>query len=207
MSELKPWERPITTIRSDVQTRLLDPLPQDLREWLSQQAHDLGLTWLLAHCEDGVIWGKYADGNLKLSCDQDAFHIRALGLRWETLQQARLFGEPADLLIWRGPQDRWHQTLRRDDPGSDVEVINERHLLWGDRQAPSPSVSNDFMQVVEGAQGIVHAPPIASAPTSETKPSARARLQVRHYLDEDKESGAVRIAYSRLVKLIAPGEA
>lgn len=207
MSETRPWERPSATIHSEIQTVLLDPLPSDLYAWVSRQAHDVGLTWLLAHCEDGVIWGKYEGGQLKLSSDRDAFPVRALALRGETLQQARLFGVRGELLIWRGPQDRWHCTMRRDDQGTEVEVIDEQHLLWGDRPIDSTPISNNFTRIVEGSQGITHAPPIDSMPTSDTTPSARARLKVRHYLGADPETGMVRITGSRLVRLIPPGEA
>jgi hypothetical protein len=47
----------------------------ELREWLKQQAVLMqSITdkncWLLAHCEDGVIWGELRDnGKLALSCE------------------------------------------------------------------------------------------------------------------------------------------
>jgi hypothetical protein len=68
---------------------------------------------------------------------------------------------------------------------------------------PHTTPSDGFIQVVEGAQGIVHAPPIAYPPTGAPEPRRRARLHVRHYLEAD-EAGVVRIARSRLVALIGP---
>jgi CRISPR-associated protein (TIGR03984 family) len=130
MTETRGFVRQITTIRSTAQTTPLDPRPANLHEWLAQQARDYDLTWLLAHCEDGVIWGVYRDGKLKLSSDKDAFPSHGLALRWITLRQCRLFGANAELLLWHGPRD-WHCTLRRDDEGEEVECIDEDHLLWG----------------------------------------------------------------------------
>ena len=123
-------------------------------------------------------------------------------LRGATLQQARLFGSQAELLIWRGPQDQWQRTLRRDEPGESQEVIDEPQLLWGyvGEDDPPPPESDGFVQLREGSQGIVHAPPLgASAPPTEQR---RASLLVRHYLVEDEETGVVRIGHSRLVALL-----
>jgi len=195
--------RNIRTCSSTTSTSAVDR-STDLREWLTQQASTLVQAtadkscWLLAHCEDGVIWGDLRDdGTLHLSCE--AFPVRGLALRWETLQQARLFGKPSELLLWRGPQG-WQATLRRDDQGNSVEYIDEAHLLWGNRARDS---KNGFMQIVEGSQGIVHAPPIDTTPTGDTKREARARLKVRHYLGED-QAGVARIIASRLVGLLKP---
>jgi len=178
----------------------------ELREWLKQQAVLMqSITdkncWLLAHCEDGVIWGELRDnGKLALSCE--AFSSKhGLDLRWITLQQARLFGKHGELLLWPGPQG-WQAILRRDDQGNSVEYIDEEHLLWGEHVRDA---KDGFMQIVEGVQGIVHAPPIKIAPTKATNEQARSRLVVRHYLGED-EVGVVRVMGSRLIALLNPGE-
>jgi CRISPR-associated protein (TIGR03984 family) len=181
----------------------------DLHTWLAQQA--LALTkdsadkrcWLLAHCNDGVIWGEVREGQLALSCE--AFPERGLALRWETLQQARLFSDAAEVLLWPGPQG-WQATTRRDEQGNDAEYIDEAHLLWGtERWSTKENGEKDgFIKVIEGVQGIVHAPPVTKAPSDTKDPNARARLKVRHYLGED-EAGVVRVVASRLVGLVSPG--
>lgn len=182
----------------------------DLRDWLTAQAKANNLHWLLAHTEGGVIWGERRDdGKLHLSCE--AFGPKSLMLQWSTLQQARLFGEAGELLLWYGPGG-WRARLIHDRTGVAVEWIDkEEHLLWGDHQADGTTVTDGFMQIVEGSQGIVHAPPIGDAaplrqqPPSPPEMTDRARLLVRHYLGED-DAGVVRIAYSRLMKLAKPGE-
>lgn len=202
MSHGNSSARTISTIHSQTATSSFVELPEDLRAWFVEQAsaehNTMGLRWLLAHCIDGVIWGELRnDGILHLSCDQNAFPIRGLALRRAALQQARFFGPQAELLVWRGPQGQWYTTLRRDDQGEAVEIIDEQHLLWGNRQLSATSVKNGFVQIVEGSQGIVHAPPLGNNIPSDTK---RAALQVRHYLTEDAV-GVVRISGNRLVGL------
>lgn len=195
----------IKTCLSTTSTTAVEP-STDLRTWLAQQAATVmrgsadNHCWLLVHCEDGVIWGELRDdGRLHLS--SDVFPERELALRWTTLQQARLFGEQAELLLWRGAQG-WRATLHHDAAGDSSECIDEQYLLWGDH---GHEPQNGFMRVIEGMQGIVHTPPIDTAPTNEPARTARARLVVRHYLSQD-ESGLVRIRESRLVQLLQPGE-
>jgi len=186
--------------RKNIELTLPEKL-EDLRSWLTEQAKAYDLTWLLAHCQDGVIWGKWDSHNLGLSCD--AFPGRKLALRLEMLLHARLFSDRGELLIWRGPRTEWKARLWRDSVGDDQEYIDEAHLLWGDARDGEALVRKDgFVQLHEGSQGIVHAPPIGDATPSETH---RARLLVRHYIGED-DAGVARIYGSRLVKLLEPGE-
>ncbi|GIV98040.1 MAG: CRISPR-associated protein [Herpetosiphonaceae bacterium] len=187
-------ERVRTTTSTSVISLPVDT-GRDLRGWLAVQAVEHRLTWLLAHADDGVIWGvRRGDGSLALSCD--VFPQGALALRWDTLQQCRLFGEDGELLLWRGPHG-WQARLRLDRGGEPISVIDEKQLLWGTQARES---RDGFTVLVEGAQGIVHAPPLTVEAGS--LPS-RVRLLVRHYLGED-HAGVVRIRHSRLVKLISP---
>jgi CRISPR-associated protein (TIGR03984 family) len=172
------------------------PAPDtDLHAWLTEQAQQYQLPWLLAYADDGVIWGELRDdGHLHLSCA--AFPQSALHLRWITLQQCRLFGPPGELLLWPGPQGR-QARLRLDSHGETITYIDEEQLLWGHSVNGQ---QNGFMLLVEGAQGISHAPPITTRPG----PHKRARLHIRHYLHPDTDTGIVRIGSSRLVALIEP---
>lgn len=185
---------------SSTQPLVINPTTDALRDWITTQANAYDLRWLLVHCQDGVIWGERHGDTLALSCDQAAFPKVGLALRWEALQQARLFGDIGEVLIWPGPQG-WQARLRRDDAGDHVEYIDEPHMLWGNRQAPGTTPRHGFLQIAEGSQGIIHAPPIRRAPTERE----RASVCVRHYLGED-EAGMVRTVASRLVKLVEPGE-
>jgi CRISPR-associated protein (TIGR03984 family) len=152
---------------------------------LSEQARLYGLQWLLAHADDGVIWGELRQGELHLSCD--AFPEVSPLLRIETLQQVRLFGHLAELLMWRD-ESTWRVRLIQDDAGELHQYYDEANLLWGtdvDRK------KDGFVLLYQGKEGLRHAPPLASA-------DSRPRLKVRHYIAYDRD-GQAYIAHSRLV--------
>lgn len=179
----------ITSLISPVSVAIETPA----RDWFTEQACRYDLHWLLAHADNGVIWGELRDQTLYLSCD--AFGPEGLILKWETLQQARLFGPAGELRVWPGPQG-WQARLRCDDAGEPCEYIEEQHLLWGTRAGET---RDGFTEVTEGSQGIIHTPPISVTPSEKR----RTALLVRHYISED-EAGVARIVDSRLVELQAP---
>lgn len=190
--------REITSGPSSVRALAVDH-KQELRAWLEGLAAENELTWLLAHCEDGAIWGLVEHGRLALSCE--AFPRGGLALRWAALVQARLFGAHGEVLVWRGPAG-WLARLRVDGAGEQVKHIDETQLLWGTGSADPTRHSGLFQELVEGRRGIRHAPPIGGMPTE----SQRAGLRVRHYLAAD-DDGVVRIVDGRLVALESVGGA
>lgn len=166
----------------------------DLDEWLTTQARKHGLTTLLAHSDDGVTWGRVERSRLCTSHDLFGEAVSP-PLRVVTLQQARLFGPQAELLLWRGA-DGWRTRLVEETP--DGEHYDESQMLWGNRREDG---QGGFTLVSEGRQGLRHAPPVdvdAAAFSADHRP---LRLQVRHYLRTEPETGLVRVALSRLVGL------
>ena len=164
-----------------------------LRDWLTQQAINNGLQMLLLHAETGVVWGEIQNNSLTLSADTM--------LDWNMLHQARLFGDNGELFVWQGPQG-WHARLIEDGKGNTAEWIDECQMLWGNRRDTATTANAGFTPIVEGSQGIVHAPPIGDTIPTEQQ---RAQIKVRHYLGEDS-AGVVRVTHSRVVKLLKPGE-
>jgi CRISPR-associated protein (TIGR03984 family) len=177
----------------------------DLAQWLTTLAQTHKLVYLIAHADDGVIWGKHGASGMQLSVDY--FPQGQLALRATTLHTARLFAAHAEILLWRdgdewaariiedraNPVETEHAASTDELPAfAAVEVIDEDYLLWGNQVEAAVSGA-PFLQVSEGKQGIVHAPPISVAPEAQDA----ARLQVRHYLRADG-SGAVRMVASRL---------
>lgn len=172
------------------------PGSAELRAWIAKQAQERGLRWLLAYLDDGVIWGELRDGKLHLS--SDVFGPESLELVDETLQQARLFGEQGELRVWRGPNGLQAFALQ-DGDGEGAEPakwIDEPYLLWG-WALDTSEVRDGFIELIEGAQGIRHCPPLDSKPSEQQ----RAELRVRHYLHED-DDGAARIGKSRLLEVV-----
>ena len=85
----------------------------DASGWLAREASQHRLSTLLAHADDGVIWGRVDKGVLQTS--HSAFPQVSPPLRALTLQQARLFGPDAELLVWRDGEGNWQARLLRDE--------------------------------------------------------------------------------------------
>lgn len=176
-------------------------------EWLLEQAHEYSLKWLLAHADDGVIWGRVDSGRLVTSYEAARNHAHGrnvcLPLRIETLQQARLFAPHAELLLWRdgNKQETWHAGLIRDAQNSDeaanalwTDAFDEAQMLWGTHGDRLP---DDFTLLRDGSQGLRHAVPLSLRLDADGKTDP-PRLIVRHYLNGE---GLARIVASRLVEL------
>lgn len=163
---------------------------KDPRHWFAGQGKERELRFFLAHDDDGVMWGHIQGDELKLS--GEAFREVAVPLRTLTLQQARLFGEAGELLVWRG-DSQWHGRYLTDNGFAQEDILNETHRLWGEASEP-PGPIDGFSLMRDGVQGLLHAPPL---PLTRGE---RAALQVRHYLEYD-EQGQAYIALSRLVDL------
>jgi CRISPR-associated protein (TIGR03984 family) len=164
--------------------------------WLARNAPQ-NAPWLLAHADDGVIWGQRQDGgSFALSSQVKEFQqysAIAVPLRAETLQQVRVFGPGGELWVWR-TADGFAARVIEDGATTEADALLGQYLLWGrGRQDPAASQAG-FTLLREGQQGPCHAPPIAQLP------ERRLALVVRHYLEFDEEDQA-RIAASRLVDL------
>lgn len=163
--------------------------------WLAHTARDRSLRYLLAFADDGVVWGRLDDDRLVTPYD----HGVGAPLRAVTLQEARLFDEAGEVLLWR---DTSGLSARAIGPAPDGEgpswesAFDEPHLLWGTRFNPLP---NGFTRLREGGQGLLHAPPLG---TPVTFPAA---LRVRHYVSyapsKTPAAGLARVAASRLIGL------
>jgi len=186
----------------------------DVHAWLenTNRVGNIRAEFLLAHAEDGVIWGKFdTAGNLITSFEASkdpkyADLIKGWGrakLRKETLWQARIFGADAELFLWRDGDNQFHARVIYDKgaPASAIEPLakfqdafDEPQILWG---TDAQKLDNDFTLMTDGAQGMRHAVP-KRVVTVEDESKRPLRLMVRHYLaDED----FARVAASRLVSV------
>lgn len=174
----------------------------DVKQWLQTQATTHGLVWLLAHADDGVIWGRVTNRQLVTSHDAAQNDNEAKKvcspLRIETLQQARLFAEHGELLLWCDGDNVWHARLIRDARTGEStewdEAFDEPQLLWGTH---GKHLSSDFTLLEDGAQGLRHTVP-RKIPLDANREATPPRLFVRHYINKD---GFTRIVASRLVDL------
>lgn len=170
----------------------------DLLQWLQKKARQYELKYLLAHADDGVIWGKFDRENSQLitSGDDDVFPQFAK-LRLCTLQQCRIFGKNAEVMLWK-VGDNWKARLIKDDNNPEC-LTDENQILWGTQSEGEPK--KGFTLVSDGSQGLKHAVPLIGI-TFKGKDYRPLRLKVRHYIDYDNE-GVARIYLSRLVDLYA----
>ncbi|MBF2002555.1 MAG: TIGR03984 family CRISPR-associated protein [Synechococcales cyanobacterium M58_A2018_015] len=173
--------------RQDIET---DNVEDDLNGWLEAQAQQHQLTYLLAHADDGVIWGHFHQGYL---CTSNSVLRESPPLRIETLQQCRIFGQEGEILLWKGG-DSWKAGLVTN---ADTETIEEKQLLLGTHGKIHES--EGFTVLWDGAQGLKHAVPFTQIKFQENQKLAQSlRLLVHHYIDYDQD-GLARITLSRLV--------
>ena len=171
-----------------------DAFKQNIPAWLENLKSAAGApeyAFLLAHMDDGVVWGRFKDNDLLLSGDAFADQL-PVELEAETLQSLRLFGQDGELLIWRTVPMSFLGRLLLDAENEDIEQITERQLLWGEHA----DENDGFTLLVEGEQGFLHAPPIV------LQSGQRACIVVRNFIDYDEDCQAT-IAASRLVTLSA----
>ncbi|MEG4322516.1 MULTISPECIES: CRISPR-associated protein Csx19 [unclassified Microcoleus] len=172
----------------------------DLRKWLESQAQNYQLKYLLAHGDDGAIWGEFRGQGYQLvtSGDDDVFPKLAK-LRLCTLQQCRIFSKKAEVMLWKVGQN-WKARLIKDEHLSEQDYICEKQILWGTQQEGESK--QDFTLVSDGSQGLKHAVPLINIPFSKDKKNLYRpiRLVVHHYIDYN-DSEVARIYLSRLVDL------
>ena len=167
-----------------------------LRDWLEGKAKKHNLRYLLAHAEDGVIWGRFDDGGLRTSGDGDVFDQLAK-LRSHTLQQCRIFGKSSEVMLWKIGKGWKARSI--DDTNAPDCLPDEHQILWGTKIEKE---KDGFTLVADGQEGLKHAVPLINIPFDQSKNLYRPlRLTVRHYLDEEPNTGIVRVYLSRLVNL------
>ena len=199
-------------------TALAHPL-----EWLQTQARQHELKWLLAHSDDGVNWGSYDESQQRLLTSRgvldeqlaltpqsspDWKELRVADaaipqLRIETLQQARLFAQDAELLLWRDGEHTFHARLIRDEANEQaadwLAAYDEAQMLWGTHGIALP---NGFTLLRDGAQGLRHIVPwrcqVDVTAKGKTVPP---RLVLRHYLAQNEDEDFARVVMSRLTSL------
>ncbi len=171
---------------------------ENLNQWLIE--HSEKCQYLLAHADDGVIWGRFdkKDGKTILVTSHEAFSNQLPALNISTLQQCRIFGPKAETMVWRDDAG-WHARNITDKQSDDEQALDEEQMLWGTGGETS---DNGFTLTHDGSEGLQHAVPIV-IPTEKFNPRKMVRplrLTVRHYITYD-EYGMARIYLSRLVDI------
>jgi len=176
-------------------TKFDSPNPKDdnVRAWLASQMKP-NRQWLLAYADDGVIWGKLT-ADQKLMTSNDIAPKISPELRWETLQQAYIFGKQGEVRLWREGDD-WQARLVIGD-ADETDTIDEYHILWGTKAEESKDGFTPVREVRQ--QGMDHLVPLEVI--TDALKERRLRLLVRHLIEYDEHSGEARITLSRLVNI------
>lgn len=180
---------------------LLDETGADIPEGAA------GVVWALAHCDDGVTWGRRDSSGVSIWRFGNQFFRRCPVIRRETLQELRIFGKDAEVLIWRTDSGFRGRMLHENNPPADrnnlldpLRPSDEFRMVRGSRLAGTPK--SGFSHVADGT-GAEQVIPIEVS--NEQLEKRSVRLCVRHYYEEDDKSGSVSIAATRLVSLTAEG--
>lgn len=168
------------------------------------------LCWALAHCLDGVTWGR-RDGRDAASPWQlgsSVFPDLCPPLSADNLLELRLFGRHGELLLWRDDQE--HQPAFRGrwlidvadkshhDENDPCRPHREDRVLLGNQYLET---RGGFTRVGDGT-GREQAVPLECQEADFDAGDQRRmplRLSVCHYFETDDETGAVRVAATRLV--------
>ena len=176
-----------------------EPVP-----WLTRQMRTYTLKYMLAHADDGVIWGRLDGEELIISHTVAPEHSPPL--RTVTLQTVRLFAPAGELLVWRDESGAWKSRLIAETalPGYTskwITAFDEQQILWGTN---ADLRERGFSLMREGSQGLVHIVPLhLTEPIGEQR--RPLQLVVRHYLTMD-DYGFMRVNASRLMNLLPESE-
>lgn len=167
--------------------------------------------WSLAHCDDGVTWGRYdTDAGRWVLGNEVAPKISPL-IRREALQELRIFGRHHEIMIWRTDTGLRGRILREAEPEIDrtdetnpLRPSDEPRILRGNIVHRDNKTGTGFTHITDdtGAEQVV--PVTVTNEDFDFRRERRQplRLHLRHYYGQDPCTGAVRIVATRLVELV-----
>ncbi|HOL96641.1 MAG TPA: CRISPR-associated protein Csx19 [bacterium] len=183
-------------------------------EWVAgkaEPAHEGDkFKWMLAHCHDGVTWGRWDGSSRSWVLSSKPFPDLCPHITTSNLLEIRLFGPEKETLIWRTGKGFSGRCLIEepsgrcliDEPLQDKDLPcrpdDETRILLGERLLDGPK---DGFTRVGTAGGAQQAVPWECTESDFTNKRWPLRLKVRHYFEHVKDTGAVREAASRLVKV------
>ncbi len=183
--------------------------PQDdtaVPGWLATQMSD-ERPFLLAHTDDGVVWGRW-DGSAMLTSHQVAAGTDSDGisppLNGILVQQAFVFGEQSEIRLFRDELGNW--TARKiGDMADNKNIIIESQLLIGDEVIkgwPKDGFTHLRDKKQQGLDQIVPLPITGANIVAGERP----RLRIHHFITYDEDSGEARIGLSRLAHVYLGNE-
>ena len=176
---------------------------QTVVDWVTGGAEPLvgldRLVWLLAHCRDGVTWGKFNGDSRSWRLSSTPFPDLSPKITELNLLEMRLFGPTEEVLIWHtrtGFSGRRLLDEQTQDQESPTKPDDEARILLGDRLVDD---AKEGFTRVSTASGMEQAVPLECEEGDFTDGRQPLRFKVRYYFEQDAQTGAVRVAASRLV--------
>jgi len=160
---------------------------------------DHELIWLLAHCRNGVTWGQLDGASRLWRLSSSPFPDHCPNIFRDNLLEMRLFAPSEEILVWRTEQGFLGRRLVDKPIGgknSPTRPDDEIRILLGDRLEGGPKEGFTVVGTADGRRQVV---PLECSASDFHKKRSPLRLKVRHYFEQDPETGAVRVAASRLV--------
>lgn len=191
---------------------------ENVRDWIAKRMKEIAgydsgenkTAYLLAHADDGVIWGKCVSGQFHTSDEVDPNRTDprkriSPELHGISLQQAFLFNGACEIRLFRDELGNWQARKIDDHRAEEDDFIEELQVLWGDyvskKEKYPRDLQHDFTLVREKSQqGLDHILPIKIT-ADDLEKNLRARLRVRHFIETGENTGEARIALSRLVNV------
>lgn len=159
------------------------------------------IMWLLAHCHDGVTWGRFDNIINDWLLSSTPFPKLCPRISESNLLEIRLFGLEREILIWR-TESGFSARSMVDKPGQKqndpCRPDDEIRILLGDQVLET---TKDGFTRVRTKSGMEQAIPLEYADKDCTDGHWPFHLKMRHYFEEDQKTGVVRVAASRLVNV------
>jgi len=175
-----------------------------LRQVLEREEMEDGvntLSWLLAYCHDGVTWGRYESSRRCWQLSTNAFPDLCPQISCSNLLELRLFGSESEIMLWKADgslSGRLMCNQPAEKKASSVQPGSETRILLGDRIIGEP---REGFTRVGTASGMEQAVPLECKKKDFDDGRWPLRLKVRHYFEQDRKTGAVRVAATRLVEV------
>jgi len=155
--------------------------------------------WLLAHCYDGVTWGRFDEERKSWLLSSAVFSDLCPPVSGDNLLEIRLFGSKDEIMIWRNGAELSGRRLIDDydeNDDSPVRPHTETRILLGDRLVEEPREGFSRVRTAAGAEQAV---PLECKENNFRGGRWPLRLKMRHYFQQDTVSGVVRVTATRLV--------
>jgi CRISPR-associated protein (TIGR03984 family) len=165
-------------------------------DWLFKNTNPLQTTCTaLIHTDEGVTWGIFSNEQWKFS-SQTHPEISPT-LTEHNLTSARIFNSDIEYLVWRTTNGFSARSLTDAPIEHDWQKpLEENMIVLGNQYEPT---ENEFIRLAEN-NGRRHAVPnlLSASPQNGAYP---LQLTVKHYLEEDTETGVLRIKVTRVTTL------